>query len=158
MDITKYKKEIFAFGVALIAISLLLILQKTENRVTEEFFVWNSGEKVLSLEIADTNRERMEGLSGRQSLPKGSALLLVFKQEDEHGIWMKDMLFPIDVIWLDPDFEVVNFKSNVLPETYPTVFKPERPALYVLETNVGFIDQYRVKIGQQLDLRREDKI
>lgn len=154
----KYKKEIFAFGIALIAIALLLLLQKTNVGVSGELAVWVSEEKVLTLEVADSLKERREGLSGREKLPKGTALLFIFPEEGIHGIWMKDMNFALDIIWLDADFEVVNFKKNVSPDTYPTVFEPERPALYVLETNPGFVDEFGIKIGQKIDLRKEDKI
>jgi uncharacterized membrane protein (UPF0127 family) len=69
-------------------------------------------------------------------------LLFVFDEPGLHGIWMKDMRFPIDILWLDDAFQVVDVRKNVAPDSYPTVFKPTKPARYVLEVTAGFADRY----------------
>jgi len=150
---TSQRKIIFAFGIALIALSFILVLEKTK-KTPEELSIWHDDQKVLILEVVNTPEKRHLGLSGRESLATDRALLFIFDKPDKYGIWMKDMNFPIDIIWLDQNFEVVNFKKSVAPATYPTVFKPATPALYVLETNSGFIDEVDLKIGQTLDLHK----
>ena len=107
------------------------------------------GDKTISVEIADTVRERMLGLSGRVSLSSDTGMLFVFDEPGKYGIWMKDMNFPIDILWLDNLYTVVDIQKNVSPETFPEVFVPENPALYVLEMNAGAVDEYNVKIGDK---------
>jgi uncharacterized membrane protein (UPF0127 family) len=43
---------------------------------------------------------------------------------------------------------VVHIEKNVTPESYPTIYTPHTKALYVLEVQVGFTDQYGIHIGQ----------
>jgi len=107
------------------------------------------GEKALIIDIADDPEERTKGLSGRRSLAEGEGLLFVFDQPDFYGMWMKDMNFSIDIIWLDSTKEVVSIVEYVSPDTFPKVFKPTRAALYVLEVNAGFVEKYGIKIGDQ---------
>lgn len=114
------------------------------------------GTIVLKLEIADTVDERMLGLSNRKSLPQDTGLLFIFEESGDWGFWMKDMNFSIDIMWLDENFKVVGLKENATPGSYPQVFKSEKPAKYVLETNVGFAAKHNIEIGTQL--KRPDTI
>ena len=62
------------------------------------------------------------------------------------------MNFPIDVIWLDKDFEVVDIAQNISPDSFPQVFEPKAPALYILEVNAGWAEHNNLKIGDRVDL------
>lgn len=108
------------------------------------------GDISIIVEIADTNIEKARGLSGRNMLEEGKGILLVFEEDDYHGIWMKNMKFPIDIIWLDKEFRVISIEKNVLPETYPKVFLPTLPARYVLELNASHSTRYNIDTGTQL--------
>ncbi|OGY57883.1 MAG: hypothetical protein A3E61_02620 [Candidatus Colwellbacteria bacterium RIFCSPHIGHO2_12_FULL_43_12] len=90
----------------------------------------------FSVQIADSIDERDKGLSGRNSLGGKEGLLFVFDESDEYGFWMKDMKFPIDIIWIENN-EVVYVLPNVKPDSYPSVFYPPQPANKVLEINAG---------------------
>jgi uncharacterized membrane protein (UPF0127 family) len=107
------------------------------------------GDAKLKILLAETEEKRILGLSGRKSLEENQAMLFVFPENGNHGIWMKDMSFDIDVIWLDSKFQVVDFIEEVTPASYPNVFKPKKPAKYVLETNSGFIKANGIKIDDQ---------
>lgn len=63
---------------------------------------------------------------------------------------MKDMKFPIDVIWLDGDYYVIDIAQSVEPNSFPEVFEPSEPALYILEVNAGFAKRYGVEVGDSL--------
>lgn len=95
------------------------------------------GGKTIIIELADTPAERERGLSGKESLPEGHGLLFIFDKPDLYGFWMKEMNFPIDVVWLDESMVVVDIEKNVTPDSFPHIFYPPRPVKYVLETNVG---------------------
>lgn len=110
------------------------------------------GDIVLDLEVAETNRERIKGLSGRKSLRENSGLLFIFPQEDFYGIWMKEMNFPIDIIWLSDDLRVVSIKTEVAPESYPEVFRPNIKSLYVLEVNSGLTRKTQIEVGDLAEL------
>lgn len=115
----------------------------------------------LTVNVADSNAERVRGLSGQPSLPERHGLLFDFKRADKYGIWMRDMCFAIDIAWLDADGRVVDFRGNVHPDTFPESFRPQHPARYVVETAPGQGLEKGLKFscavrGPDGDLRRHD--
>jgi uncharacterized membrane protein (UPF0127 family) len=102
---------------------------------------------LVSCEIADTNEKRTKGLSGRTELEDGNGMLFVYPVSKKYAFWMRDMNFPIDIIWINKDFQVVYIKENATPESYPKLFKPEKPAQYVLEVPAFFARDNDVKVG-----------
>lgn len=101
----------------------------------------------LIYELADTKSERIQGLSDRINLKDNRAMLFVFEESDYHGIWMKDMNFSIDIIWLDDMKHVVYIEESVSPNSYPQVFMPSVPAKYVIETNAGWVEENSLQVG-----------
>jgi hypothetical protein len=93
----------------------------------------------LNVETVSTPAAMIQGLSGRKSLAYNQGMLFIFPNEGYHKFWMKDMLFPIDIIWLDKDYKVVYVKENAQPCTQfdCPLMTPDKPAQYVLEAPVG---------------------
>ena len=108
------------------------------------------GEKRVLVEVADTNEKRVRGLSGHKALADGEGMLFVFEKPDKYSFWMKEMLFPIDIIWIGEDFTIVDITENAEPSSYPTLFTPKNEARYVLEVNAGFSEKYRISIGDMI--------
>lgn len=109
------------------------------------------GTRVI-VDVADTQEERERGLSGRSVLPGNRGMLFIFEQDDLYKIWMKDMLFPLDIFWIDADGVIVEMKTGVSPDTYPTIFGSKVPVRYILEVPSGFAEQYNVEIGTRVEL------
>ena len=107
------------------------------------------GDAVLFVEIRDTPEGRVKGLSGRTKLPSDRGMLFVHEEPGMHGYWMKDMRFPVDILWIDEDLRVVETARNVSPESYPTSFRPRSNALYALETNAGWANAHNVTKGSK---------
>jgi len=105
------------------------------------------GDAKIYIEIAKTTAELTRGLSGRLVLAENSGLFFIFPNSDIHGIWMKDMNFPIDIIWLDENYQIIFIKENAIPESYPEVFTPNTPARYVLEIPAGFVQKNKISVG-----------
>ncbi len=84
--------------------------------------------------VADSPIERARGLSGTASLSNGEGMLFVFEKLGIYGFWMKDMNYPIDIIWINEKWQVVGTSKNLSPDSFPTVFYPPEPVRYVLET------------------------
>lgn len=106
----------------------------------------------LVLEVANTDVRRAEGLSGRKEIKPNEGMLFVFPEDREHGFWMKDMGFPIDILWLDRGYRIVDVRENVEPESYPKVFRPDVSARYTLELPAGFFAQYKLSKGMPLEI------
>lgn len=108
------------------------------------------GKKAIAVEVADTNAERSLGLSNRESLAKGSGLLFIFEKAGNYGFWMKEMLFSIDIVWMDENWQVINVEKSISPQTYPKIFYPNTPAKFVLELNSGDASRLGIDAGQRL--------
>lgn len=112
------------------------------------------GDTQVSLIVVDTQATRVKGLSGRTALAPNEGMLFVFDQLGYQGIWMKDMLFPIDILWLDASTTIVDIRESVSPATYPQVFAPKAKALYVIELPRGFVAEHEIKIGDQVTIKK----
>lgn len=92
-------------------------------------------------------------MSVKDALAENEAMLFVFSNEGEHTFWMKNMKFPIDIIWINSDKTVVHIEHNLQPCGYdllcPT-YKPGQDSLYVLETVGGFAEKHDVVQGTRV--------
>ncbi|MGB3921718.1 MAG: DUF192 domain-containing protein [Minisyncoccia bacterium] len=140
------KKSFFlVLGLLIIFGSVVIFLKNP--KITEEEGSLVIGGTEVKVEIADTDLERSQGLSGREGLLPNHGMLFVFDAPGYHAFWMKDMKFPIDIIWINADSKVVWIEKNLSPETYPNLFRPKEPAKYVLEVPAGFAEEHGVVIG-----------
>lgn len=106
----------------------------------------------LLVEIADSEEERRRGLSGRESLPENGGMFFVFPEDDYHGIWMKEMLFPIDVLWIDAVGRIVHIEKSLQPGSFPKTYFPQIPARFVLEVGALFTEVHGVHVGDRIAL------
>lgn len=112
------------------------------------------GETCISLEVADTQDTRAQGLSGRDGLATNTGMLFVFDNDGSNCMWMSDMEFPIDMVWLNAQKEIVMIADNVSPDTFPQTFcSEEMLSRYVLEVPAGTVQQYGLQLGQKLNFR-----
>lgn len=106
------------------------------------------GDGIFKTTLAISDNERQRGLSGRSGLDSGEAMLLIFERDDKWPIWMKDMHFAIDIIWINSDKEVVHIVKNARPESYPDrQFAPRSAAKYVLEVPAGTVAERNIRVG-----------
>lgn len=104
------------------------------------------------LEVAASNTSRTLGLSHRSSLPWDRGMLFDFERPAEYCMWMKDMRFSLDVVWLNEEHEIVGMRENVSPQTYPDSFCGPKTARYVIEVNAGVVEAGDLRVGQRLRL------
>ena len=105
----------------------------------------------INVWLARSPKELSQGLSIVDELKEDQGMLFVFSYLDEHAFWMKDMKFPIDIIWLDSEKKIVSIKENADPKNFPENYQPTSPALYVLEVTDGFTKKHSLKEGDQLE-------
>jgi hypothetical protein len=77
-------------------------------------------------------------------------MLFVFAKPALLGFWMPDMNFSIDIMWIDKDFKIVGIEDNIAPETYPEIFRPPSPVMYVLEVNATWAKDHGVTVGDEV--------
>lgn len=110
------------------------------------------GGKIFDAYVSDTEKLRENGLSGFAGLKNNEVMLFVFPDADIYGFWMKDMLFPIDILWIDDNFTVISTKKNIAPDTFPKIFFPKKPGKYVVEFTAGVLDTLGVINGDKVSI------
>ena len=110
------------------------------------------GSARVAAELALTPAAQFRGLSGRTSLPADGGMLFVFPAHDRYAFVMRDMLFPLDIIWIQ-DGHIVDIAPNLPPEAGRaekdlTTYLPRAPANEVLEVPAGFSQKYSLTLGQ----------
>lgn len=111
----------------------------------------------IAAEIAETIFERSRGLSGRQSIGSGEGMLFLFDTVEPHAMWMKDMEFPIDILWIKNSI-VVDIEESArpepgIPDASLTRYGPDGAAELVLELPAGFAKMHGILIGDEVTLR-----
>lgn len=106
----------------------------------------------IRFEVVTTEAAQERGLGGRADIPQNYAMLFVFPSDERIGFWMKDMLTPIDMIWLSDNGTVLGIEDSVAPDTYPQTFFPSRPVKYVLETRAGEARRQGWEVGTNVHL------
>lgn len=90
----------------------------------------------FSVEVADSDAERAQGLMNRDSLPMSSGMLFIYPQPRHATFWMKNTRIPLDMIFMDAAGVVTHVHSNAKPmET--TSIDGGQGVTYVLEINGG---------------------
>jgi uncharacterized membrane protein (UPF0127 family) len=140
-------------GLLLLATALfaVLFLIAYIDQQRTQFDTLQVGEQHFTLEVADTQASRELGLGKRASLPHDHGMLFVFAKSAPECFWMKDMHFPLDIIWANVNKQVTYIEPNVSPATYPESFCPSKPALYVIELNAGVAANAGMRVGETLD-------
>jgi hypothetical protein len=112
------------------------------------------GSLSVKARVANTTALRKKGLSKMDSLPFGQGMLFVFDKNAVYGIWMKDMKFAIDILWLDENKKVTDIVTEVPPEegkkdSELTIYNPTHNSKYVLEINAGLVKLNNIHAGDQ---------
>ena len=131
-------------GLAVVSIAVALAIYEQGNVDTLRL-----SKGTYHLEVATTDAAQQRGLGGRRKLAQNGGMLFVFSAQSQQCFWMKDMRFPIDIIWADSSKRVTRIEHDLSPATYPHEYCA--PAQYVIELNAGTADNNGLKTGQKLD-------
>jgi uncharacterized membrane protein (UPF0127 family) len=131
--------------ILVVGITFLLVFLPMLIRTETKLWL---GDGIFRIDAASTQIARKNGLSSKSELAADQALLMVFPKEDKWGIWMKDMNFPIDIVWLNKEKKVVYIKKSAPFDDQTTIYKPEKPALYVVELPAGTTTKKSIAIGE----------
>ncbi|MBI2630639.1 DUF192 domain-containing protein [Candidatus Nomurabacteria bacterium] len=138
--------------IALLCLAVILALLQADKKSAVEI-----AGKMLLVDVARTDAEKSKGLSGKDKLNENEGMLFVFEEAGRYPFWMKDMKFPIDIIWLMPAesgdnslLTAVYIERNAKPESYPNTFNPKVDSKYVLEVVSGLSEKNNLKIGDTI--------
>ena len=112
-------------------------------------------EAVVTVEIAETEATREVGLMGRADLAPDAGMVFLFEDPFQGGFWMKNTLIPLSIAFWDTNGRIVGI-LDMQPcetDTCPT-YAPQKPYVGAVETNLGYLAEHDVKVGDTVVLDR----
>jgi uncharacterized membrane protein (UPF0127 family) len=105
-------------------------------------------------DLADTPRKQADGLMWRLQLNESEGMLFVFGGEESVSVWMKNMLIPIDVVFISSDMKIITVHTSVppCPQDPCTSYASSKPAKYALEVSAGFCERHGVQPGDSISI------
>ena len=108
----------------------------------------------LITSLSTTPDAQSKGLAIRDSLNENEGMLFIFETPQKYSFWMKDMKFPIDIIWINQDGKIVHIEKNLPPCVFllpcPS-YAPKDDSLYVLEVVSNFTNKFDINVGDSVD-------
>lgn len=153
------KKVFLLFGFLLLVIGGVVFMQNYINGGNISFFkktptVTINGQSFKAT-TATTEPEREIGLSNTASLPQDQGMIFIFEKPDFYSFWMKNMKFPIDIIYINND-TIVTIASNAQPPKENNenliIYTPTAQADKVLEISAGLSEKYKFKNGDKVTI------
>ena len=159
MQTRLFKQIIPTAIILLVAISLIIWLfyqafsSKQESLGGNAGVYWIVAGQEVFIEIVKTPSAMYQGLSNRPSLCRDCAMMFVFPESDQRTFVMREMNFPLDIVFLN-DGKIVKIYRNLPPEGMApqSQYNSEAPANRVLEFNAGVTREFGLEEGQWLDL------
>ncbi|HTL39439.1 MAG TPA: DUF192 domain-containing protein [Methylomirabilota bacterium] len=111
--------------------------------------------QVLSVDVASDSKSQARGLANRKFMNDNQGMWFILPASDVYNFWMKGMLFPIDIIWINQN-EVVDISPNVpvklgVSDNELPTYQPKQPANRVLEVNAGWSLAHNLKVGDKIE-------
>ena len=101
------------------------------------------------LEVASTPAAQQQGLSGRDQIAGDKGMLFTYPKLDDHCMWMKDMKFDIDIIWLNAEKRIVSIVPDAKPSSYPQTYCAK--SKYVIELQAGQTTARGLRVGGTME-------
>lgn len=141
-----------------ILLTLVLFFSVTgcSSSIPDDYIEINN-KKINLIGIADNSDLSYMGLSFRESICENCGMLFPFEEKSKKTFVMRDMFFPLDIIWISDDV-IVKIDKNLPPEgSEPENFyKSVVPVNFVLEVNGGFTDDYNINVGDKVNFNLND--
>ncbi len=149
-------KIIIGFIVILLLFSGYIVFQINKTPIPKSKVTIDN--HTFLVETATTSAQQQQGLSGRLSLPQNQGMLFIFKTPDRYAFWMKNMQFPLDMIFINNNKIVTILQNIPKPTNSKTtlpIYTPNSSANQVLEINAGLSKQYHFKNGDTVKVNLE---
>ena len=104
--------------------------------------------------VVSSPADLKQGLSGKKSMPPRQGMLFVFPNLQKQSMWMPDMNFPLDIVWIDEYKTITKIEENATPcadnhncKSYSSLY----PAKYAIELNAFDASRIGLRVGLQLN-------
>lgn len=140
------------FGIIILILFLSMVIaffSKNKNKVCVN-------NNCFEVEVALTLREKSRGLMFKQELAENAGMFFIYDKEDIYSFWMKNMNFPLDIIWINRDKKIVHIEKNLQPcqDDNCQGVKSKEKAMYILEINSGLTEKLKIKEGDSIVIQK----
>lgn len=112
----------------------------------------SQGEVIYYVETADTIEEMAKGLMYRKKMPLNSGMIFLFGKNHPQpiGMWMKNTLIPLDMLFLSEDYKIIAIVQNTQPLSLKIIQPTKEYVSAVVELNAGEVKKNGIKLGDQI--------
>lgn len=107
------------------------------------------GCQLMEIYIAATPEQRARGLMFVRSMPADNGMLFIYGGSALLGMWMKNTVIPLDIVFISARGDIVNIARDTEPFSLETI-RSAAPVSFVLELNAGKADDLGLTEGQSL--------
>ena len=137
------------FKYFIIYLSFLLVSCTSENPIcNSNTAIGDINGVEFSLEVACSEDDKRQGLMYRNTLARDSGMIFVYDKADYYAFWMKNTNIPLSIAFLDENKKIVDIFDMKPHDLTPMATKEK--AIYVIEMNLGWFDDNKIRIGDQL--------
>ncbi|MDE1856496.1 MAG: DUF192 domain-containing protein [Candidatus Micrarchaeota archaeon] len=104
--------------------------------------------------LARSFAQKSIGLMYRASIRENEGMLFCFPFDHKWKIWMLNMRFPIDTVWLDSSRRAVHIERDMKPckgVLSCRSYEPAKRARYVLELKSGAAARLKLRLGDRIE-------
>ena len=108
--------------------------------------------RTVTAAFADSFIKRLLGLMYVPRISGFECMFFDFPYSGRHEIWMRNMLFPLDIIWVNEKNKVVDYVRGVKPcrEFACKIYRPKSDSRYIVEAESGFIRRFKITVGTRI--------
>jgi hypothetical protein len=153
MILSKRRKRIIGLLTIIVLAVIAGWLIRRNLGITSTFQIIHINNTAVKVTLAETPAQIYRGLSGQRSLGEDCGMLFVFPDSGERRFVMRNMEFPLDIIFINQG-RIIKIAANLPPEgkSPANIYSSGQPADSVLEVNGGFAASRGFKVGDQVRL------
>jgi uncharacterized protein len=105
---------------------------------------------VIKVEIAESRADKQRWLMFREErLPLNSAMILVYEKSDLYSIWLLNIEYNLDLIWINENGNIVYMIKDAEPckntfDAASCTYKNTKAAKYIIAATSGFIEEHDI--------------
>lgn len=149
------RKPFWVIKICMIYFSVLwsVNVQATAQKVTFEKAKIRLGQKVLNVDVAETDEQQAHGLMFRKKLPQDQGMLFLYNDMGLRGFWMKNTLIPLSIGFFDEQRRLFQIESMNPVKSFLDLkvdqVQSHKPAKFALEVNQGWFKKNKVQLGAE---------
>ena len=160
MQLKKLKKYKFLFFINFIILGIFF--NNNATACSDVYFAkknifivskYNNQKIRFNVEIADTDLKRKIGLQCRTKMELNEGMLFIWKTEDLRSFWMKNTSIPLDIIFINKAYEIIDISFNAKPFSLKSISSKNK-AKYVLELNKGVFDSFNLDLNDKIIINK----